>query len=160
MEASDPREKVAAPAPSSGHKTPSRSSSGVSLSTIDENASGGAGNAEPQQRLERSASGFAGNSGILEAILAQKMTSASSLYLRSNSVHSVESAYSVHSGGGGSGGNNNNLENLERCHCDDCILGITDFLADFEATKLADKGLGKDASDGERPPILVRKVTC
>lgn len=156
MASSEPNGKAAIPTTTSGVRTPSRSSSGVSLSTIDENASGreGAGNGEPQ-RLERSGSAFAGNSAILEAILAQKMTSASSLYLRSNSVHSVESAYSVHSGGGG-GGSNNNLENLERCHCDDCILGITDFLADFEATKLADK---KDASGGEQPPILVRKVT-
>ena len=90
------------------------------------------------------------SSDILERILQQKMalaTAASSslgggggispahFFVRANSVDSVCSVTSAStsataSGVGGVGGGD------DRCRCDDCILGITDLLAEQEAARL------------------------
>ena len=63
-------------------------------------------------------------SGILEAIMAQKMATAK--FLRSNSLQSVDSVCSSHS----------NFD-PDQCRCDDCILGITDLLAEFTDLRMA-----------------------
>ncbi|TRY71835.1 hypothetical protein TCAL_10393 [Tigriopus californicus] len=72
---------------------------------------------------------FNGDSKILEAIMAEKMSQATTNFLRSNSVHSVDSTCSTHSYTSG-------LSDSDRCSCDDCVLGITDFLLDFSQTKI------------------------
>ena len=71
---------------------------------------------------------------ILEAILAQKMAAATTPtnnlrdhFNRSNSIDSVCSLLSLNSLMSGAD---------DHCRCDDCILGITDLLADISHSKL------------------------
>eukprot|EP00095_Tigriopus_kingsejongensis_P007820 maker-scaffold204_size260821-snap-gene-1.45 protein:Tk07820 transcript:maker-scaffold204_size260821-snap-gene-1.45-mRNA-1 annotation:"GE17061" len=80
---------------------------------------------------EASKTSPAPESGVLEAIMMDKMSRATN-FLRSNSVHSVDSACSGHSYYSTS----SFAGDSDRCACDDCVLGITDFLHDFSQTKV------------------------
>ena len=88
-------------------------------------------------------------SGILETILQQKMAALATtttsvahnnnhVFARTNSVDSVCSGVSAASTlGGGSGSPGVGIGGGDdRCRCDDCILGITDLLAEQEAARL------------------------
>lgn len=108
---------------------------------------------------ERKESSMVADNSILETIMAQKMASAAlapnnnmHVFMRSNSVDSVCSAHSYSS----------LMSGDDRCRCDDCILGITDIMADVgETTRLQaipDNAVGKEDKVTKRK--VKRKIKC
>ena len=89
---------------------------------------------------------------ILESILAQKMSlTASTNFMRSNSVHSVDSVCSAGS-----------LTSEDHCRCDDCFLGITDMLFDGSEVRffgqVVTAGDRRNSNPGSPRNVLRRKV--
>lgn len=67
---------------------------------------------------------------LMEAILAQKMARASAKFMRSTSTTSIDSTCSAKS-------NSTDTQGLsQQCKCDDCLLGITDILAEVALLNL------------------------